>query len=304
MPAEDKAGKDVNDQRIKNIQEIFESLKFQNKEMEISSQFHYIFALGTFNSKIEGLSKEEILQEIENNAPDKLLEKDQLLTTLAKSEVFDNFKEPKTLFMPTSKRIAGKSEYDSKIIPSYSDRILFKTFPGMSILPTKYEVVKSLPASEHYPVVSAFKFNTNRTYLSIFSKTEKRKVFNVDQISVCGNDKQMAHPLISFHSDAFGKVLQTKMIQKAINPVWTKESEKKPVVSLNPYPWNEEYLNYEHVTLTLKDGGAKKGTKDVIGACVVQFKELLKSQGSYEFALCRGTKKVGTVTLNMSISEI
>jgi len=35
--------------KIKNIGNLFNCFKFQNKETDIASQFHYIFELGSFN---------------------------------------------------------------------------------------------------------------------------------------------------------------------------------------------------------------------------------------------------------------
>jgi len=62
--------------KIKNIGELFNCFKFQNKETDIASQFHYIFGLGSFNFNFN------------NN-------EDELMNGITKGEIFNSFKRTK-----------------------------------------------------------------------------------------------------------------------------------------------------------------------------------------------------------------
>ena len=149
------------------------------------------------------------------------------------------------------------------MIPSYCDRILYKTFSNYSILPTKYTPITNINLTtnnknEHTPLLSVFKFNTNRVYLSIYSTNLNLKPIKINILSITtsGNNNQIVnHPIMYFYSDTFlEKEIKTKTnaLQKCINPIWPKNANGEPIVVLLPWPYQEEFLNYQHFSLILR----------------------------------------------------
>ena len=79
--------------------------------------------------------------------------------------MFSGFGEGEIKFPPTFKFDAGTDRYDTsskKRVPSWTDRILFKTLPGVkkeSLLQREYGCIPAMKASDHRPVYARFQLD-------------------------------------------------------------------------------------------------------------------------------------------------
>jgi hypothetical protein len=97
---------------------------------------------------------------------EQLLEFDQLRLAQAQGTAFPGFKEGAIAFAPTFKvERSGGVTYKDKRVPSYCDRVLWKSMPSCSqaVLQTHYGSMTSVNTSDHKPVVALFKVTPSAT---------------------------------------------------------------------------------------------------------------------------------------------
>jgi len=88
-----------------------------------------------------------------------LLNDDQLLNAINKGEIFHGFQEAaKINFAPTYKYQIGSDNFDllGERVPSYTDRILFRTKKPNQIKCFIYDCASSFKTSDHKPVYAFF----------------------------------------------------------------------------------------------------------------------------------------------------
>ncbi|OBA23895.1 hypothetical protein METBIDRAFT_30265 [Metschnikowia bicuspidata var. bicuspidata NRRL YB-4993] len=114
---------------------------------------------GDLNYRLN-LSNDRCRQLLNNGAFDEMQQVDQLL--LEKGETggpFHQFKESRILFYPTYKFDKGTSNYDTsekQRVPSWTDRILFRSKKGSELKSINYNAVMDIFLSDHKPVYSTF----------------------------------------------------------------------------------------------------------------------------------------------------
>jgi endonuclease/exonuclease/phosphatase family metal-dependent hydrolase len=118
-----------------------------------NDEFNFVLLFGDFNYRIKGKPAEvaELIQLQERSV---LIKKDQLIDQMRAGLICERFKEGEILFRPTYKiKLEG---YDEKRVPSWTDRILFKTNEMM----VEQKSYSSIPnnLSDHFPVFSQFLF--------------------------------------------------------------------------------------------------------------------------------------------------
>jgi len=116
---------------------------------------HHEIWLGDFNYRLSANDSKEVLELIEKKDWLALLARDQLRLERAVGNVFYGLSEGPIDFPPTFKYKPYSVEYD-KIkgrVPSYCDRILSQSLPGLSIKYRKYyALTDSVTCSDHRPV--------------------------------------------------------------------------------------------------------------------------------------------------------
>ena len=88
-----------------------------------------------------------------------LMEIDQLTVCRERGEVFAGFVEGPIHWRPTFKvRRVGGLQYKDQRVPSYCDRVLWKSMPPLAhhLEQTEYRAVPEVSTSDHKPVLSAF----------------------------------------------------------------------------------------------------------------------------------------------------
>jgi len=106
-----------------------------------------------------------VMQLIEKQEWEKLLDKDQLRGAQNTGDAFVGFNEGDSLFSPTFKvrRVEG-IHYNPQRIPSYCDRVLWKSMPAWAdhLQQESLESVLEVTTSDHKPVVSTFSLALSR----------------------------------------------------------------------------------------------------------------------------------------------
>jgi hypothetical protein len=124
-----------------------------------------------------------IFEQIANSKWDKLLDKDELVRELKDGRIMNGYTSLTPQFAPTFKRNAGTSlnervkmdsfgnetedmdpkmnarlYYNAKRLPSYTDRILYKSLPGFAndLKSISFESCEDVKSSDHKPVKASF----------------------------------------------------------------------------------------------------------------------------------------------------
>ena len=127
--------------RLSNVREIFRNLRFGNAKIEMTAQFDYLFLFGDLNFRIEkermckdwGISSDQcfdhVIDKIDKKEFESLYAYDQLCDAQKSVGFLSGFREGKYNFAPTFKVCRGVfgTEYNPQRIPSYCDRILWKS---------------------------------------------------------------------------------------------------------------------------------------------------------------------------------
>ena len=155
------------DKRRANYRDIMKNLIFKSPypHCDITNQFNYTFFFGDLNYRID-LDPDIILEKIQENDFYYLRRHDQLSIELERNNAFYSFSEASIRFPPTYRYIRGsrdsyhilkkKAVKDRINVPSYCDRILFKSYLNSTILTLSYGCSDEIFTSDHSPVFASF----------------------------------------------------------------------------------------------------------------------------------------------------
>jgi len=153
--------------RNQNFHDTLRNLNLgQQGVFDVSNHFHHLFWFGDLNYRVDGLEIEDVLKKIIGNDLDSLLEYDQLSREKRNGNAFFGFEEEKITFRPTYRYKVGshnmyiwlKKKPGTNItnVPSWPDRVLWKSFPQVYIANTSYGSTEDIMTSDHAPVFSTF----------------------------------------------------------------------------------------------------------------------------------------------------
>ncbi len=119
--------------------------------------FHALFFFGDLNYRVE-MAREQVLAYIENGDANLLLARDQLRRAQAEGAAFHGFVEGPINFVPTYRCWRNRDGFsDEKMrIPSWTDRVLWRTLPACDVRLGMYSSCPSVLTSDHRPVFAAF----------------------------------------------------------------------------------------------------------------------------------------------------
>ncbi len=138
-------------------------LKTRYITQDLTGRFDCVFWFGDFNFRIE-LSHENVVQYLNGNklTPemlDHLLEYDQLSQSMKQNLAFRSFCESSRInFPPTYKFELESDSYENDLrrVPSFTDRILYRTKRLGHIINYQYNHVPQFSTSDHKPVFALF----------------------------------------------------------------------------------------------------------------------------------------------------
>lgn len=123
----------------------------------LSSPVHHTFWMGDLNYRIN-LERDVVLQNVAEKKWKELQAADQLLQQRELKRAFEGFEEGETNFPPTYRYERGSRNYsDVKLrIPSWCDRVLYRSLPGCRIELEEYTSADDIVSSDHSPVWARF----------------------------------------------------------------------------------------------------------------------------------------------------
>eukprot|EP01059_Diplonema_ambulator_P008808 TRINITY_DN1856_c0_g1_i4.p2 TRINITY_DN1856_c0_g1~~TRINITY_DN1856_c0_g1_i4.p2 ORF type:complete len:646 (+),score=198.36 TRINITY_DN1856_c0_g1_i4:2581-4518(+) len=242
------------------------------KNFWFTNEYHHVFWAGDLNYRIDydrGKVVQMCYQGLEGWK--ELYNHDQLQKELAKETVFIDFNESQPLFQPTYKYDRMKNVYpdDSKQrIPSWCDRILWKSFSDEVITQEDYYSAQTVFGSDHRPVYAVFKLECKNPYIpkSITSNLaissgavadivdkKPESYFRIEQLRGHKLDSKDAggysDPYVVFVSNVLADDFKTQRKNKSLNPVW--EDKEVPLLYVN---FDErDYLEQDYLMLNVSD---------------------------------------------------
>ncbi len=160
------------DQRIENYKTTISNIKLpkkllaKNKALSAdgTENFDVVFWFGDFNFRItkerEKVEKKvsNLRRGVQNNYED-ITNHDELNIIIAQDKGFKHFLEGRITFEPTYKYDINSDNYDTSEkcrIPSYCDRILYRSRQKGSISCSYYDAIKEIKTSDHRPVFGLY----------------------------------------------------------------------------------------------------------------------------------------------------
>lgn len=169
FPAHENKLKDRIDeyQRIINSIDLPKNLKLLKPRYlsnDSTARFDCVFFMGDLNFRLEQRTFDETVQILEDIFQSKeqsfeaLTQNDELLKVMESQQAFHGFDESPIKFPPTYKFLAQTNKYDrqTKRVPSYTDRILFRSKRQRHIQCLVYDWLPQLLSSDHKPVYCLF----------------------------------------------------------------------------------------------------------------------------------------------------
>uniref|UniRef100_A0A8C4NM31 Phosphatidylinositol polyphosphate 5-phosphatase type IV n=1 Tax=Eptatretus burgeri TaxID=7764 RepID=A0A8C4NM31_EPTBU len=135
---------------------------YQADSADITTRFDAVFWFGDFNFRLDvnRNAADGLLRQSSTSASvTSLLEHDQLAQKLRDGTAFAGFSEAGIDFLPTYKYDLDSDAFDSSAkqrVPSYTDRILYKSKKTALIEPLHYSSCIALRSSDHRPVFALF----------------------------------------------------------------------------------------------------------------------------------------------------
>ncbi|CDF39945.1 unnamed protein product [Chondrus crispus] len=136
-----------------------------NPEVDIlAGAVHHLIWMGDLNYRID-LERDKVLELIEKEDWESLHQADQLRKEMEAGRAFQGFHEGATDFRPTYRYLRGSREYSAvKLrVPSYCDRILYRSLGGCRLKLQEYRPADEIQTSDHSPVYGIFSANLVHT---------------------------------------------------------------------------------------------------------------------------------------------
>lgn len=169
----------------------------------VASAVHHLFWMGDLNYRID-LERDKALKLIEERNWEQLKKADQLGQEIAAGRAFQGFLEGRTDFPPTYRYERGSREYSAvKLrVPSYCDRILYRSLPGCKLELHEYKPADEIQTSDHSPVVGVFTAALIHT-----SGTRDLEAIATDTSFQEARDMGLLSPMMSPRSLSMGALL-------------------------------------------------------------------------------------------------
>ncbi|KAF7639051.1 IPPc domain-containing protein [Meloidogyne graminicola] len=147
---------------------------------EIDCPKKHMIWLGDFNFRVEGFSDSKQLLFALHKLDDVDMltnianKHDQLLKAKKSKKVFEDFDEGIIRFKPTYRILVGSGSFDTQRIPSWCDRIFYRSSKKKDIPPLiikQYRSCRRITLSDHFPVSARFTLGISSS-TGIFNKTD------------------------------------------------------------------------------------------------------------------------------------
>ncbi|XP_064413051.1 phosphatidylinositol 3,4,5-trisphosphate 5-phosphatase 2A [Latimeria chalumnae] len=309
------SGNEKTARRNQNYLDILRLLSLGDKQLssfDISLRFTHLFWFGDLNYRLD-MDIQEILNYISRKEFEPLLKVDQLNLEKEKNKVFLRFSEEEIGFPPTYRYERGsrdtyvwqkqKTTGVRTNVPSWCDRILWKSYPETHIICNSYGCTDDIVTSDHSPVFGAFEVGVTSQFVSKkgLQKSSEQAYIEFENIEAIVKTASRTKFFIEFYStclEEFTKSYESDM-QSSDNINFLKVGwSSRQLPTLRPLLSDIEYLQDQHLLLTVKsmDGYESYGEcvialKSMIGSTAQQFLTYLSHRGE-ETGNIRGSMKV------------
>nr|XP_057935764.1 phosphatidylinositol 3,4,5-trisphosphate 5-phosphatase 2A [Doryrhamphus excisus] len=312
--------------RNQNYLDILRLLSLGDKQLssfDISLRFTHLFWLGDLNYRLD-MDIQEILNYINRKEFDPLLKVDQLNLEREKNKVFLRFAEEEISFPPTYRYERGsrdtyvwqkqKATGMRTNVPSWCDRILWKSYPETHVVCNSYGCTDDIVTSDHSPVFATFEVGVTSQFVSKkgLAKSSEQAYIEFESIEAIVKTASRTKFFIEFYStclEEFKKSYENDS-QSSDNVNFLRVGwSNKQLTTLKPLLSEIEYLQDQHLLLTVKslDGYESYGEcvlalKSMIGSTAQQFHTYLSHRGE-ETGNIRGSMRVRVPSERMGTRE-
>ncbi|XP_024863356.1 phosphatidylinositol 3,4,5-trisphosphate 5-phosphatase 2A isoform X2 [Kryptolebias marmoratus] len=312
--------------RNQNYLDILRLLSLGDKQLnsfDISLRFTHLFWLGDLNYRLD-MDIQEILNYINRKEFEPLLKVDQLNLEREKNKVFLRFAEEEISFPPTYRYERGsrdtyvwqkqKATGMRTNVPSWCDRILWKSYPETYTVCNSYGCTDDIVTSDHSPVFATFEVGVTSQFVSKkgLPKSSEQAYIEFESIEAIVKTASRTKFFIEFYStclEEFKKSYENDS-QNSDNVNFLRVGwSNKQLTTLKPLLSEIEYLQDQHLLLTVKsvDGYESYGEcvlalKSMIGSTAQQFHTYLSHRGE-ETGNIRGSMRVRVPAERMGTRE-
>uniref|UniRef100_A0A8C1X4C7 Inositol polyphosphate phosphatase-like 1a n=1 Tax=Cyprinus carpio TaxID=7962 RepID=A0A8C1X4C7_CYPCA len=290
-------------------------------------QFKYHFTVIFFSLiffELAFIIFSEILNYINRKEFEPLLKVDQLNLEREKNKVFLRFAEEEITYPPTYRYERGsrdtyvwqkqKATGMRTNVPSWCDRILWKSYPETHIVCNSYGCTDDIVTSDHSPVFGTFEVGVTSQFVSKkgLPKSSEQAYIEFENIEAIVKTASRTKFFIEFYStclEEFKKSYENDT-QSSDNVNFLRVGwSSKQLTTLKPILSDIEYLQDQHLLLTVKslDGYESYGEcvlalKSMIGSTAQQFHTYLSHRGE-ETGNIRGSMRVRVPSERMGTRE-
>uniref|UniRef100_A0A8C4GZR5 phosphatidylinositol-3,4,5-trisphosphate 5-phosphatase n=1 Tax=Dicentrarchus labrax TaxID=13489 RepID=A0A8C4GZR5_DICLA len=291
--------------RNQNFVDILRLLSLGEKQLgafDISLRFTHLFWCGDLNYRLD-LDVQDILKHVSKREFEELMCADQLTRERHKRKAFLNFKEEKIAFPPTYRYERGSRDcylwqkYKTSgvrvNVPSWCDRILWKSYPETHIICTAYGCTDDIFTSDHSPVFATFQVGVTSQFSSktdLNSSMEKAWI-ELEGIEAIVKTASKAKFFIEFHSSCLEGMAENDS-QSCDVPGFLKLGwSLKQLPKLLPIMSDMEYLQDQHLLLSVKSCDGFES----YGECCVALRSLNGASEQFETFLTHRGEEMGSI---------
>ncbi|XP_061691993.1 inositol polyphosphate phosphatase-like 1b [Syngnathoides biaculeatus] len=294
--------------RNQNFVDILRLLSLGDKQLgafDISLRFTHLFWCGDLNYRLD-LDVQEILKHVSKRQFEELTCADQLTRERHKRKGFLYFKEEKIAFPPTYRYERGSRDcylwqkYKTSgvrvNVPSWCDRILWKSYPETHVMCTAYGCTDDIFTSDHSPVFATFQVGVTSHFSSkadpgsgvekawvelegieAIVKTASKEKFFIDFSSTCLQETRRSSDNDSQSCDVPG----------FLKLAWSFQQLPK----LLPHRSDMAYLQDQHLLLSVKSCDGFES----YGECCVALRSLFGASEQFETFLSHHGEEIGSI---------
>uniref|UniRef100_A0A8C7FZE2 phosphatidylinositol-3,4,5-trisphosphate 5-phosphatase n=1 Tax=Oncorhynchus kisutch TaxID=8019 RepID=A0A8C7FZE2_ONCKI len=296
--------------RNQNCADILRLLSLGDRQLsafDVSLRFTHLFWCGDLNYRLD-LDVQDILKHVSKREFDELMCADQLTRERHKRKAFLNFKEEKIAFPPTYRYERGSR--DSYLwqkyktsgvrvnVPSWCDRILWKSYSETHITCNSYGCTDDIFTSDHSPVFATFHVGVTSQFISKTgdypNSSMERAWMELEGVEAIVKTASKAKFFIEFHSSCLEEIRRSveNDSQSCEVPGFLKLGwSPKQLPKLLPIVSDMEYLQDQHLLLSVKSCDGFES----YGECCVALRSLIGAAEQFETFLTHRGEEMGSI---------
>ncbi|XP_071999372.1 phosphatidylinositol 3,4,5-trisphosphate 5-phosphatase 1 isoform X2 [Engystomops pustulosus] len=260
------------EKKLRRKQNYFNILRFlvlgdkKLSPFNISHRFTHLFWLGDLNYRVQlpNSEAENIVHKIKLQQHQELLAYDQLNMERKESQVFLHFNEEEITFPPTYRFERGTRErycYTKQKttgikynLPSWCDRVLWKSYPQMHIVCQSYGCTEDITTSDHSPVFATFQVGVTSQFVSKNNPGDSDVPGYIELLYCKATLHTKSHTkfYIEFHSSCLENMVKSSEAEDQEGDNGTLIVKFGALPKLTPIISDLEYLLDQHLLICIK----------------------------------------------------